>query len=294
MKRISPFKLIFIILTTILLINIAIFYFWRIPAYDHVNLIKPNQENMRVSTKIYYVTENFLKELTVNLTIMNNNYEQSALSELKRNDQISEKSISEPTNILSTEVENSIVYVNFSPEFLTNGNFKKSNFYLHLMSIVNTMTEFSKFNKVQFLIDGKKVKNPLYGVDIFEPFSRDESLIEKKQESSDEFLTKFLSLIEEDNINEAFTMLNLNQNKIEKNDFKIIAQEYITKHIGYSRSTSYTQSFNTYDVITVISKEDTSETDYSELYEEYKVIKEENNKYIDFAYFSQTVNNGEN
>lgn len=68
------------------------------------------------------------------------------------------KLIPENTILNNVRIENDILYIDFSEEFIREQNLGKEQEELILKSIVNTVTELTEINKVSFLIDGEKDK----------------------------------------------------------------------------------------------------------------------------------------
>lgn len=68
------------------------------------------------------------------------------------------KLIPENTKINSVKIENDILYIDFSEEFIKGQNLGKQQEELILKSIVNTVTELTEINKVSFLINGEQGK----------------------------------------------------------------------------------------------------------------------------------------
>jgi germination protein M len=80
--------------------------------------------------------------------------------------------------IKDIKTEDGICYVNLTNEFVSNiGNGTDSE-RLAIYSIVNSLTELNSVNKVQFLIEGKKISNYKGNYDFSKTFERDESLID--------------------------------------------------------------------------------------------------------------------
>ena len=88
------------------------------------------------------------------------------------------RTIPSETKILSVETKESICFVNLSEEFVTKNNVGTSAERLTVFSIVNSLTELSNIDKVQFLIEGEK--RDVYHHMVFnEPIERDISMIQK-------------------------------------------------------------------------------------------------------------------
>ena len=68
------------------------------------------------------------------------------------------KLIPEETKLISTEIKDNILFINFSKEFISEQNLGKEQEELILKSIVNTVTELTEINKVAFLIEGEEDK----------------------------------------------------------------------------------------------------------------------------------------
>ena len=105
--------------------------------------------------------------------------EKIAISELMKgsyslND--GQKLIPAEAKLISTEIKDGVCFVNFSKEFVDKRTAGSSAELLTIYSIVNTLTELDNIDKVQFLIEGKKVET--YGEMVFdEPFVKNEFLI---------------------------------------------------------------------------------------------------------------------
>ena len=82
------------------------------------------------------------------------------------------------TKLRQIWIKDDIAYVDFN-HFILKGNGGSATEILLVASVVNTLTEFPTIEKVQFLVDGKKI-DTLYGhVDLTEPLSRSRGIIKK-------------------------------------------------------------------------------------------------------------------
>ena len=68
------------------------------------------------------------------------------------------KLIPENTKINNVKIENNILFIDFSEDFIKEQNLGKKQEELILKSIVNTVTELTEINKVAFLINGEENK----------------------------------------------------------------------------------------------------------------------------------------
>ena len=86
------------------------------------------------------------------------------------------KTVPAETKIRSVETKDGICFVNLSNEFITKHSGGSSAEYMTIYSVVNSLTELSHIEKVQFLIEGEK-KDTLVHFTLNEPFERDEAMI---------------------------------------------------------------------------------------------------------------------
>lgn len=86
------------------------------------------------------------------------------------------RTVPEETKILSVETKEGTCFVNLSQEFKTKHWGGSAGETMTIYSIVDTLTELNTVDKVQFLIEGKKVDVFIHYI-FNEPFERDESLI---------------------------------------------------------------------------------------------------------------------
>lgn len=104
--------------------------------------------------------------------------EMQAMKELLKGpaDKELSKTIPGETKILSVETKEGVCFVNLSQEFVSRHTGGTASEQLTIYSIVNTLTELTGVDKVQFLIEGQKSESFIHML-INEPFVRDESLI---------------------------------------------------------------------------------------------------------------------
>lgn len=86
------------------------------------------------------------------------------------------KTVPESTKVLSIETKEGICFVNLSKEFKTEHPGGSSAETMTIYSIVNTLTELSHIEKVQFLIEGQKEEEYIHFL-FNEPFLPDRTLI---------------------------------------------------------------------------------------------------------------------
>jgi germination protein M len=104
----------------------------------------------------------------------------SAVEELIKGPKSSDliETIPEGTKLLNIDVVNSIAYVNFSGDLSTKhwGGSAMEN--LTIQSIVYTLTQFDDIKKVKILLDGSSAETIAGHLDITQPLTRDESILE--------------------------------------------------------------------------------------------------------------------
>lgn len=86
------------------------------------------------------------------------------------------EALSKDTVLLSVETSDNICFVNFKANFLDKNSGSAEEEKLAIYAIVDSLTEFEQIQRVQFLMDGKKVDN-FGNINIGSMFGRDESII---------------------------------------------------------------------------------------------------------------------
>ena len=82
--------------------------------------------------------------------------------------------INRKTELISVDTEGDICFVNLGSDFVEKN--KKSKNALSVYAVVNSLTELQHINRVQFLIDGKRI-HKFGSMDIYDTFSRNDELI---------------------------------------------------------------------------------------------------------------------
>lgn len=84
------------------------------------------------------------------------------------------------TKLRNISVKDHIAYVDFNDSLVKNNKGGSAAEILLVAAIVNTLTEFHDIQKVQILVEGKKIDTIAGHMDIGEPLSRSEKIIKKK------------------------------------------------------------------------------------------------------------------
>lgn len=87
------------------------------------------------------------------------------------------EALSKDTVLLSVETSDNICFVNFKANFLDKNSGSAEEEKLAIYAIVDSLTELEQIQRVQFLMDGKKVDN-FGNINIGSMFGRDESIME--------------------------------------------------------------------------------------------------------------------
>lgn len=81
------------------------------------------------------------------------------------------------TTVISFQIENELLYVNLSKEFVENHLGGSSGELITIYGLVNTLTEDPLVRYVQILVEGQKIDTLAGHVDVSRPLYRDDSLI---------------------------------------------------------------------------------------------------------------------
>jgi len=83
------------------------------------------------------------------------------------------------TKLRHISIKDQIAYVDFSDHLVKNNTGGSASEMLLVAAIVNTLTEFNDIQKVQIMVEGKKIDTISGHMDIGEPLSRSEKIIKK-------------------------------------------------------------------------------------------------------------------
>ena len=281
------YKIIFTILIIALLINVVIFFTWTTSATDEVYVIKPQLDNMKVTTKLYFVFEDDLRSETRTITVKNNEFEKSIFEELIIGPKTKAYGniLPEDVKVISFDLNDNVIYINLESEFLSSDMFNEENFSLQIMAFVNTLTELKHFLQIQFLFDGERVTQDIYGLSLMESFNRDERVIYKKDETSSDFVISFIEMIFNHRFDLAYENLNEKSKKSYPYEvFQELMEGYIYYHSGYQRNIYFMQNYDVHDIVTVKFVEiNPEEVNLGEITEQWKVDKIDDSFKIDIT-----------
>jgi len=83
------------------------------------------------------------------------------------------------TKLKHISIKDKIAYVDFNDKLVKNNTGGSTSEMLLVAAIVNTLTEFNDIQKVQIMVEGKKIDTISGHMDIGEPLSRSEKIIKK-------------------------------------------------------------------------------------------------------------------
>lgn len=138
------------------------------------------QETMTVT--VYNATKDAMHVVAEHLVVPKNDHpRQTAIELLAAGTKNAELVSVMPTGtkLRSISVKNKIAYVDFNNSLVKNSNGGSASEMLLVAAIVNTLTEFHDIQKVQIMVDGKKIDTISGHTDIGEPLSRSEKIIKK-------------------------------------------------------------------------------------------------------------------
>jgi germination protein M len=118
-------------------------------------------------------TEYYLEPVTKNIQIVNKAIAKAVVYKMLYDNSLN-NSIPDGTRLLSIKLKSGTLTLDLSKEF-KHTNLGSGYESLMVYTIVNSLTEFSTIDRVQFLIEGKK--DELGHITLDEPFERDESII---------------------------------------------------------------------------------------------------------------------
>jgi hypothetical protein len=234
--------------------------------------------NMKVTTKLYFVYEGQLMSETRIVDVLDNQLEECVFNELLLGPQTEyyEEVLPGNAQVISFEMKEDTIFINLSHEFIENDFFNDDNFNLHVMAIVNTLTELKHYLQVQFLIEGEREAYQFYGLTLMETFKRDERLNFKREVTSEDVVVEFIDLIFNHRMDLAYQRLTDYSKKTYPYDvFQELMEGYLYYHHGYQRNIYFTQNYDDFDMVTVkFEGVDDDDMKLAEITEQWKVISD--------------------
>lgn len=111
-----------------------------------------------------------------------------------------------PIDKLTVTPEQIYIYTELSS--FKDSRYNRENFYLYLMSFVNTLTETSKNKRVYFILDGRISSPNLYGVDMNQGFSYDSSIVAEDSDKVAKLTRQFFREIYSQDYERAYKKLS--------------------------------------------------------------------------------------
>lgn len=141
---------------------------------------QPAVDTMRVT--VYFATKDAMYLVPETRTIAKNSHPAHSAIELllgKPENPALVRVLPAGVKLRNLTIKDHIAYVDFNDKLIKNGSGGSAGEILAVGAIVDTLTEFADIEKVQIMVEGKKI-DTLYGhLDTGEPLSRSASIIKK-------------------------------------------------------------------------------------------------------------------
>ncbi len=144
--------------------------------------VKPGQDTMTMT--VYFATKDAANLISEKYVVPKNSHPAQTAMELliagtKNPDLVAV--FPAGTKLQNISVKDHIAYVDFNDSLIKNNKGGSALEILLVGAIVNTLTEFHDIQKVQILVEGKKIDTISGHMDIGEPLSRSEKIIKKSK-----------------------------------------------------------------------------------------------------------------
>jgi len=132
--------------------------------------------------KVYNATKDAVHLVAESHVVLKNDHPAQTAMELlvagTKNDQLVSV-MPAGTKLRHLSIKDNIAYVDFNDNLIKNNTGGSAAEMLLVGSIINTLTEFNNIQKVQIMVEGKKIDTISGHMDIGEPLSRSEKIIKK-------------------------------------------------------------------------------------------------------------------
>lgn len=278
MKSLYKLTLILIIFITIVLLFMNTREDIKYPNAE--SAIPPVPDKIRTKVKLYFILNSELVEEERTIITKDMHIESEIIQELIKGPR--NKTLISPipknTQVISAETIDGVCYLNLSKEFIKNSKWDTLGEPLIIWAIVNSLSQLDYVQRVQFLIEGKKVGFIGEDYSFEDPFIPNEELIKKNTDTPFGILTEFLNDILNERFDKAYTLLSKeSKDNINFKNFKVTFSNYIKKLKSYDVFMYHTQQYNEYVKVTITYVYAGAEgVDYENKFkEDWKLLKED-------------------
>jgi hypothetical protein len=241
--------------------------------------ISPTQGSIRITSKLYYVYDKALRYETKQIEVIDGNYEHAIIEALKEgSDNDSHKSIfDQNVDVISVENVNNTCYINFSSSISETEIWKDESIKLYIWSIVNSLTELKRVLRVQIMLEGNPISNPVLGHSLSLPLTRDESLIYSKERTAADAVIDFIDYMNSGRYDLSYSLLsNDTKSSTDYSDFIKYANEFMEETKGFSRTTHFTKIQDGYWFVFVRFVKDYEGDGFQiQLYDKWHIVLED-------------------
>jgi len=211
--------------------------------------ISPVSTVMKLPMRLYFIDalSGHLVPENRDVTVRNNRMVDgivTALQEGPKNKQLL-RPLDETVHVESSEIEGRVCFLNFNKEFLNTRQWQTLNHSLVLNSIVDSLTEQEQIQSVQFLIDGKPIREVVVDLKDGGPMKRDEKQVYTVKSPPIEVVLLFLNSIQTERYDIAYDLIDFKSRSVLSYDqFVRQMSNKATDYLGYERKVVFTQRLN--------------------------------------------------
>lgn len=209
---------------------------------DH--FVEPNPPKMTITTNVYFVFEDALRYEVRSIDVINNNFEEAVINELRSgpiNKQYS-SFFQQGIELISVDVDHNTCFINFESGIENVPFWNNYSRNIYIASLVNSLTEIDRVSNVQILINSEKVFGYVNGNSMQEPLSKMESYVYKDEDTPEQYIKVFLDNLNSRKYDLAYEMMSDKaRNFMPFEEFKVNANNYNDRLHGYTREVIYTQ-----------------------------------------------------
>ncbi len=241
--------------------------------------ISPTQGSIKITSRLYYVYDKALRYETTQIEVVDGKYEQAIIEALKAgSDNVSFKSLfDQDVEVISVENVNNTCYINFSSSITETEIWKDESIQLYIWSMVNSLTELKRVLRVQIMLEGNPITNPILGQSLSKPLTRDESLIYTKDRTAADAAIDFVDYMNSGRYDLSYSLLSENTKvNMDYSGFIKYANEFMEETKGFSRTTYFTKSVaDEWFIFVKFVKDYEGDGFQIQLYDKWRVIMEE-------------------
>lgn len=283
-----PIKIFVFLAFTMLLVIIVFSINKPYTLLSDETFISPTQGSIRITSRLYFVYDKALRYETKQIEVIDGKYEEAIIGALKSGsvNENYKTLFDQDVDVISVENVNNTCYINFSSSITETEIWKDESIQLYIWSMVNSLTELKRVLRVQIMLEGNPISNPVLGQSLSKPLTRDESLIYSKERTAADAAIDFIDYMNSGRYDLSYSLLSDNtKTSTDYSDFIKYANEFMEETKGFSRKNHFTKSMeDDWYIFVKFIKDYEGDGFQIQLYDKWHVVNDDGSYRVELDY----------